>query len=394
MNRKFRNSLILLMIAITFVFSSCTTYDKGSDCETAIADMQPEMVESATTDVMVADPVRHEFASELVEGVFVSPDKYGNMLTSIQASELENAGLFFGDLVDVSVNGVKYTCPIVSTYSDVDVGEFLLRVKDNEVYLSINYGNCEKKTGAEANMPLSISMNGAGAYLLEYKTRHLVRTEVRNDYASDAVFANFREVSTKNITPGILYRSCSPSLGDARAPYADSLAKKAGIKTIINMADSKESLLETLDPNSWYKTMYDAGNVILLDMDVDYSSVEFGESLAKGFKFMAAGEAPFLIHCNEGKDRAGFASVLLESLMGSPLSEITKDYMLSYFNYFDVQEGTLQYDYIADTPYKMLDAISNGMEVTDENLSAIAYNYMIRSGLTSKEIIELMGKLM
>jgi hypothetical protein len=394
MDRKFRNSLILLMIAIALVFSSCSTYDKGYVDENVVDVMQPIMVEESTKDVIVEEQVKNDAVLELVEGVFVSADKYGNMLTSIKASELENAGLTFGDLVNVTVSGVNYTCPIVSTYSDVDVGEFLIRVKGDDVYFSINYGNCQKKTGAEADMAVSISMNDAGAYLLEYETRHLEKSEERSDYDSDVIFANFREVSTKNIKSGTLYRSCNPVLGDARAPYADLLAEEAKIETIVNLADSKESLMETIDPNSWYQTMYDEGNVILLDMDVDYSGAEFGESLAKGFKFMAAGEAPFLVHCNEGKDRAGFASVILESLMGAPLSEITDDYMLSYYNYYDVEKGTAQYDYIASTPYKMLETISNGIAVIDENLSAIAYSYMIRNGLTPNEIFELMGKLM
>ena len=160
------------------------------------------------------------------------------------------------------------------------------------------------------------------------------------------------------------------------------------------MADSEESLMETMDPNSWYKTMYDAGHVVLLDMDVDYAGEEFGQSLVKGFEFMAANEPPFLIHCNEGKDRAGFASVIIESLMGSTLSEISSDYMVSYSNYYGVEKGTSQYEYISNTPYKMLDTISDGIEVNDANLSSIAYNYLIKNGATSKDIIQLMGKLM
>lgn len=394
MDKKFRNVLILLMIAISLVFSSCTTSSKESVVENEVAVMQPVMVETKIADVKAEELITDEVTSEYVEGVFVEADKYGNMLTSIKASELKMAGLTYGDLVDVSVSGIDYTCPIVSTYSDVDVGEFLIRVKGEAVYFSINYGNCQKKTSAKADMGISITMNDKGAYLLEYETRHLEKMEERSDYDSDVIFANFRKVSTKNITAGTLYRSCNPALGDSRAPYADSLAKEAGIKTIVNLADSKESLMETIDPKSWYKTMYDEGNVILLDMDVDYSSSEFGESLAKGFKFMAAGDVPFLVHCNEGKDRAGFASVILESLMGAPLSEITDDYMLSYYNYYGVKKGTAQYDYIAGTPFKMLETISDGMMVTDENLSTIAYNYLIRNGLTDIEILEIMGKLM
>jgi len=386
-NKKIRNLLILLMIAISLVFSSCATSTHMNVEEEA-----PAVAAEETTAMM---PMEEEKKENSVDGVFVEADKYGNMLTSLTKDDLDAAGLSFGDMVNVTVEGVDYVCPIVSTYSDVDVGDFLLRAKDDgSIYFAINYGNCAKKTGAVADMPLTISMNNKGAYLLEYQTRHLEKSEERSDYASDAIFANFREVTTSNIAPGVLYRSASPVLGDARAPYADKLAMAAGIKTIVNLADSEESMMATIDPNSWYKTMYDAGHVILLDMDVDYSGEEFGKLLGQGFKYMAANEPPYLVHCNEGKDRAGFASVILEALMGADLNEITYDYMMSYSNYYGVQKGTAKYNYIADTPYNMLMTISNGMEVTDKNLSAIAYDYMIRNGLTTDEIVELMGNLM
>lgn len=387
MNKRIRNLLIFLMIAISLVFSSCATSTHMNVEEEA-----PAVAAEETTAMM---PMAEKMKENSVAGVFVEADKYGNLLTSITKDDLDAVGLSFGDMVNVTVEGMDYVCPIVSTYSDVDVGDFLLRAKDDgSIYFAINYGNCAKKTGAVADMPLTISMNNKGAYLLEYQTRHLEKSEVRSDYASDAIFANFREVKTSNIGSGILYRSASPVLGDARAPYADKLAMSVGIKTIVNLADSEESMMSTIDPNSWYKTMYDAGHVVLLDMDVDYSDEEFGKLLGQGFKYMAANEPPYLVHCNEGKDRAGFASVILEALMGADLNEITYDYMMSYSNYYGVQKGTAKYNYIADTPYNMLMTISNGMEVTDKNLSAIAYDYMIRNGLTTDEIVELMGNLM
>jgi len=334
-----------------------------------------------------------EMQATPLEGSFVEADKYGNMMTSLTADDLTTAGFTLGDIITVTVNGNNYDCPIVTTYSDVNVGEYLFRVKDNATYFSINYGNCQKKTGAEAAMPLSLTMKEKGGYLVEYQIRHLEKSELRSDYASDVIFANFRDVETKNIKPHTLYRSCNPALGDARAPYADTLAMEAGVKTIINLADSKESLEKTIDPTSWYNGMYQAGRVILLDLDVDYSGADFGKSLAQGFKFMAAGEAPVLIHCNEGKDRAGFTSVILEALMGAPLSEITDDYMMSYVNYYDVTKGTAQYTSIAKTPYTMLMTIAQGMDVTDENLSTIAYNYMIRNGVSDSEIAAIKAKL-
>jgi len=52
------------------------------------------------------------------------------------------------------------------------------------------------------------------------------------------------------------------------------------------------------------------------------------------FRFIIANDGPYLIHCTEGKDRAGFVSAVLEALMGADLQEIVADYMKSYENYY------------------------------------------------------------
>ena len=384
MKKNLVKSLLLLMLSSVLVLTSCRTPYHGVNPHVAPP--------TATEKPMSVLPTQQ--VVKPISGVFVAADKYGNMETSIKSSELMDNGYEYGDMVNVVVAGMAYKAPIVTTYSDVDVGNFLIRIKDDQVFFSINYGNCQKKTGAEADMPLVISMDEKGAYLLEFETRHLVKVEDRADVASDAVFANFREVTIGDIKEGMLYRSANPSLDDARAPYAEKLAQEAGIKSIVNFADSEESLAEHMNSIHWYKDMYEKGHVILLDMDVDYSSAEFGQKIAKGYIFMAENKGPYLIHCNEGKDRAGFASVILESLMGGTMDEIQADYMISYANYYGVKPGTAQYNYIADTPYNMLSTISNGIDVTDTNLEMIAKNYLLNNGLTEAQIEKLKANLM
>lgn len=369
--KKINKTILLVFVSFLLLFPSCTTTKT----------MGGEAMEK--TSVVYSE----------VTTSIVAADKYGNLETDLSATSLMAAGYEYGDMVNIKIGEDVYSAPIVSTYSDVDVGNFLLRIKDDNVYFAINYGNCLKKTGAVEGTQLTLSMAEKGAYLLEYKTRHLTKSEERSDYASDEVFANFRTINAGSIEPGIVYRSCNPALGDSRAPYAEELAKEAGIKTIINLADNEESLKENFDTITWYKDMYNEGNVILLDMDVDYSSEDFGKKLAKGFEFLGENEGPYLIHCNEGKDRAGFASVILEALMDSTLEEIKADYMLSYANYYGVEEGTMQYDYIADTPYNMLKTIAGEVEVTDENLSLIAANYMKKIGLSDEDIMAIKNNL-
>ncbi len=67
--------------------------------------------------------------------------------------------------------------------------------------------------------------------------------------------------------------------------------------------------------------------------------------------------------------------------------------MMSYSNYYGVEKGTMQYDYIADTPFNMLKNIANGTEVKDSNLSMIAEKYLMSIGLNNSQIMAIKNNL-
>ena len=50
--------------------------------------------------------------------------------------------------------------------------------------------------------------------------------------------------------------------------------------------------------------------MIPLGMGIDYTTEDYAQRLAPGFTFLSGQEPPYLVHCTEGKDRAGFASML------------------------------------------------------------------------------------
>jgi protein tyrosine/serine phosphatase len=233
--------------------------------------------------------------------------------------------------------------------------------------------------------------------------RQLTRTNVREDYESDEVFANFRLIKTTGITPGLLYRSSSPVNNElGRAAYADKLAQAAGVKTIINFADSDEEVagyMAAEDYNSpYYKSLYDSGKVINLNMGVDIAGADFGEKLAQGLRFLINNEGPYLIHCTEGKDRAGFASALLECLMGASLDEVVADYMTTYENYYKIEKGSEQYNKIAESNIiasvtTVLCGLEKGSDISECDLALAAENYLLKAGMTSNEIAALKSKL-
>lgn len=360
-------------------------------------------------------------SATVIETGVASIQKYGNIELEIAGTEFLAQGYAYGDVISANICGVEYDMPVCSNYSDVNEGSTVCRVVIDEttgtdcVVLAINMRDLATKAGlavktatdAEpgyrwdylegASRQIVISMREKEGYLSEYSLRSLVRSNERGDYAhlTDAQFANFREVRTSGVQPGMLYRSSSPvnpQLG--RNAYADAAARKAGVHTIVNLADSKGGMHAY---SGWGESYYSGCNVIGLNLGSDFTSPDFQSGLAEGLRFMAANEGPYLVHCTEGKDRAGFVSALLECLMGAGAEEVAADYMVTYFNYYGVEPGSERY--VAIVQANIEKSLARAYEIEDiyaegVDLAAEAREYMnVRLGLTENEIQDLWEKL-
>ncbi|MDR1352732.1 MAG: SAM-dependent chlorinase/fluorinase [Treponema sp.] len=329
-------------------------------------------------------------------GAAVSVSKYGNVLTDISAAALEAAGYEMGDILVIQSEGAAEEAPYVSAYSDVNRGNLLARSDPDsgQIELAVSYGNLSERLGIVAGSAVTLRMADKGAYLGEFEIRRLEKSENRSDYTSDEVFANFREIRSGSIKAKTLYRSCNPILGDPRAPYAAALAEAAGIKTIINLADSDEELAERGPSSPWYNALIKSGRVVNLNMGVDFQSRDFPEKLKRGLQFITANEGPYLVHCNEGKDRAGIVSALLEVLLGADLADVKTDYMASYANYYGVTPNGARYAAISNIIVDILKEMNNGGAVTDKNLGQVVERYLTQSaGLSAEEISRLKARL-
>ena len=344
--------------------------------------------------------------------------KYGNLVLSLRGSDFLNQGYAYGDIVTASINGVDYDMPVGSSYSDVDQGTMICRVvvkeETNEDYmiLAINMGDLATTTGiavkekveadpgyvwhyqVEEPVTVSFAMKEQGGYYDQYVMHQLTRSENREDYPdlTDEQYANFREVKVGNIGAGKLYRSSSPVNPEInRNREADAAAAAAGVKTFINLADNEE----TMKAFEGFADSYSAGQkVICLNLGVDFAADDFKAGLAEGLRFIAANEPPFLVYCNEGKDRAGFICAVLEALMGATPEEITADYMATYYNYYGVQPGTEQYDVIAASNIQKSLAAAFGMtSIFDGDLQAAAVDYLTTIGVSAEDIAAVQANL-
>ncbi len=324
-----------------------------------------------------------------LSGTVDSISRYGNVYIDLSCEELL-ASYALGDIVYLEIGEHVVSAPVVTAYSDVDNGLPLVRADKEFVEIALSYADFAANYGVEVGDVFTITLAEEAGYLTQYNIRHLERSENRADYSDDVTFANFRALSGGNLKENFLYRSCNPALDDARAIYADYLIESVEIKTVVNLANSEETLLETMDPTSYYAELYESGNVILLNMGVDYRQADFASRLKDGLEFIIAkAEGPILIHCNEGKDRAGMVSALLEALAGASMDEIVSDYMLSYENYYWVEKGSEQWNEIAKIIRDFFTDI-NGRAFPEGSLKTVAEVYLTTTvGLTEDQVQQL-----
>jgi hypothetical protein len=343
--------------------------------------------------------------TQVITGTVVEVQKYGNLTMDIKPKALYDAGFALGDVLSVTVGDNVLQIPFCTSYSDVDTGSLVVRddQKNDLLIVAINMGNFSTKYNVKAGDTVSFSLREKGAYLSEYLIRQLKRTNVRSDYATDSVFANFRSIATTGIEPAVVYRSSNPINNEiGRAAYADALAEAVGIKTVLNLSDSEQDIKGYLATagfkSDYYKSLYEAGSVKALNMGVDLTAAGFGAKFAEGLRFLINNEGPYLIHCTEGKDRAGFVSAVLESLMGASLQEVAADYMTSYENYYGVKKDTDQYTAIANSNIvasvtTVMCGLPKGTDISGISLAKLAEWYLKSIGLTSDEVAALKDRL-
>ena len=377
------------------------------------------MIVSCATKAL-SEPVVVEEAKTLDSSV-KDIQKYGNLVLSITKSDMDSIGAEYGDVFTVDLGDQVLEAPYCTSYSDVEIGDLVLRNDGDGIILAINMGDFASSYGIATkvsnpdktyqwvfeegkkleDITLSLILTGKGEYRDQYLIHQLSRTNEREDYSSDAVFANFREIVGGNLGSGALYRSSSPVNNEiGRAKYADELMSLNNIKSVMNLADSRETIegyfKEEDFASPYYKSLYENGQVIALNMGVSFKTREFQNGLVEGLTFLSKNEGPYLVHCNEGKDRAGFTSALLSALMGLTYDEIASDYMTSYENYYHVEKGTEQYEAVKRSNIDSMLSFIAGVETKDlENvdLAAKAEEFLVAIGMEKVDIDTLKSKL-
>ncbi len=284
-----------------------------------------------------------------VVGTVVKHERYDAAVTSLTSDDLADAGFTFGDSCNISFsNGYSLTdVPYFDGYY-VKRGQPVLVAypKDPNVTVANNNSPLWSVSGLSDGDTVTITMNTPGKYRATYEALAQSYSVDRADYASDEQFSNFRALAGGNLKENFLYRGASPVDNSRnRAAITDSLLEKNGIVDIIDLADTESNMekyfAESDFSSNYERGLYEQGADVLLGMASDYDADAYKEGIAKGVRHLLANGGPVYIHCMEGKDRTGFACMLLEALAGASYDEMCADYMTTYANYYGITaEGT------------------------------------------------------
>ncbi|MGN0405138.1 MAG: tyrosine-protein phosphatase [Bariatricus sp.] len=348
--------------------------------------------------------------------------KYGNIVLDVKPKKLLEAGYEYGDILAVTIDGKTYQIPFCTNYSDVDTGSYVIRDNDDVLIIAINTGDfattngiAEKSISEDKSftwvfpggksledLTVSISMDEKGGYYDQYLIHQLVRTNDRADYDSDQIFANFRNIAAGDLGKNALFRSSSPINNEFnRAAYADDFVESNGIRTVMNLANSDDDIAGYIAQDSfdspYYASLFQDGKVKALNLSLNFVAEDFKNGLAEGLRFFTANEGPYLVHCDEGKDRAGFVSALLACYMGASYDQVVEDYMQTYINYYHLEKDSEKYIAIKnsniDSTLRMIAGSSDSTDLTKVDLADSAKDYIKSIGLSDAECEALWSNL-
>ena len=342
-------------------------------------------------------------------------DKYGGLWMEMTSGEFNQRGYDCGDVVELELAGQSHEMPVVPNFRYVKSGRAALVLSEDAkkpLTTTIYYGDAASrwgiavknvaadkkvtwtpKDGISMPLPVVISMKEKGGYADQLLIYDLKRTNSREDYAelSDSDFANFREVRTNGMAAGVLYRSSSPiNPAIGRNTFVDKAAKAAGIKTVVNMADTEVAAKNMAGwANSYCATL----PTVFLHMGVDATQPSFGDGVRDGVRFMLAHEPPYLLHCKEGQDRTGFVCAVLELLEGASVEEVADDYLRTFQNFYHVKADSRQAAAIRGDMLENLRTAFKLKSLKKADLKKAAETYLLNVGLTQEEVATLRKKL-
>lgn len=338
----------------------------------------------------------------------VSESEYSNVELHITSEELEKIGILPGDSVNIEFsNGFEIEdIPLYTGYYG-ELDEPMLVAYPGYEFLSFCYNmgvSSWKSTGMTNKDTGRIMLAESGKYRSTEEALSQKRSNSRDDFESDEIFANFRALKGGKLKDNLIFRSSSPCNNIyERAQCTDSLIGKYGVNYVLNLADNDEEYAEYTEKSDFcsdnYAELYDTGRVYMANMPANYRLDEYKTKLGDSLKVLSQTEGVYLMHCTEGKDRTGFSCAVIEALAGASYDEIRDDYMETYDNYFHInrENNPKQYNAVIDAYF--IDIMKTIADIKDDELlqnadyEAGARKYLKACGLTDDDIVKLINTI-
>ncbi len=290
-----------------------------------------------------------------ISGHIVEVNSYGQPIPSFTPAEMKKAGFDYADLMNVRIGDNIYLTdiPFTSSFNETAILSLAYvdyNAKGDDYGFGMLNGDFHYYVGGNVGDTVVFTLSKKNGYKKTYDLMRSVYPTARRANETAEQYANFRMVTTTGIVPGVLYRSSNP-LNCAKNPerykVADSLAREVGIKTEIDLADTYENVNKYMATDGYASTycpqLFKEGKTIACGMMANSFNDDFKQRFGKAVKFMIANEPPYLIHCNEGKDRCGFVSMVFEAFAGASVEELQRDYMVTMLNFYQIPDGGESY---------------------------------------------------
>ena len=378
--------------------------DRGLEPKTTVTKGQLTQILQRWQDAVAPAP---EEAPALTDARILHEEEFGGVYICCTIEDFNALGFTCGDSVTITFsNGyVLDDLPYYNGYYTA-TGQPLLIAYPGYPYIKAAINNGDDlfaAAGLQEGDTASVTLREKGKYAAIQDARDIHYTDKREDYASDAVFANFRSVQAGSLRHDTLYRSASPCDNQhARAACVDALISEAGVAFILNLADNEQKIQGYLEnpgfSSLYFLSLYQDGMVEPIALNMNFGSQEFKTKAANGLAVMAEKEGPYLVHCTEGKDRTGFVCMLLEALCGASYEEIVSDYMITYDNYYGITEEKEKerYDVIVENvlvPMIRSLAGNEDADVRTADLPGCAERYLLDGGMSAAQIELLRERL-
>ena len=289
-----------------------------------------------------------------VSGYVTEINNYGQPIPSFSVADMTEQGFEYADLLDVEIGDLTiHNMPYLTSFNEMAIltPAFVdYNAKGTDYGFGMSNGDFHYFIGGNKDDKVTITLAKKGGYKETYDLMKSIYSLDRQSGETAEEYANFRMITTTGVAPKVLYRSSNPlncSSNPNRYAVVDSLAQTVGIKTEIDLADTDEKIKKYMATTGYASTyapsLFNAGNTIACGMSSNTFCDDFKEKLGKAAKFMIEHEPPYLIHCNEGKDRCGAVSMIFEALAGATFEEMRRDYMVTLLNFYKIEDGGASY---------------------------------------------------